>query len=90
MNNTAYLSNNGRCISFKYDNKNIRFIGPKSLERFVEVKTWDKGYLVVNVKYTKHEELIEDYIDLNDILKKLYIDNEDFLKPIEKVEIEHV
>ena len=84
--NTAYLSSKGRYISFTWQNRVIRFMGPINLQRIERIKEWDKGYLVVDVKYNNQEET-EDYIDLVPILKRLYINAEAFLKPIQNVEV---
>lgn len=65
----------------------IRFRAPYSLERYTEIKEWDKGYLVVMAKYKHNLEAEEEYIDLLPVLKDLYFDAEEFLKPIEKVRI---
>ena len=43
----ALLSNNGDMTSFRYGNNNIRFRAPKRLKRYVDVKEWDNGYIVV-------------------------------------------
>ena len=40
--------------------------------------------------FSHTEELIEEYIDLVPILKKLYIDPEKFLGNIKKVEVKNV
>ncbi len=86
---TAYLSNRGRYISFSWQNRTIRFMGPRSLQRINNIKEWDKGYLVVDAKYDHSAELVEDYIDLIPILEKLYINTEEFLAPIENVEVRY-
>lgn len=83
----AYLSNKGPCVCFTYGKKNIRFMGPKNLQFFLRVTTWDKGYLVVDAKFSHSSTAIEDYIDLVPILENLYIDAGSFLKPIERVEV---
>ena len=84
-NDQAYLSNDKDMITFQYKDKIIRFRGPYSLEKFTSVKEWDNGYLVVMAKYQHNKESEEDYIDLVPILKDLYIDASQFLKPIKKV-----
>ncbi len=89
MQNTAYLSNKGRYIVFLWQNRTIRFMGPYNLLRFEKIKEWDKGYLVVEVKYKDFDEGIEDYIDLIPILERLYINPEEFLKPIQNVEVRY-
>ena len=87
---TAYLSNNKEYVSFRYGDREIRFKGPYSLIRFDRVTGWDKGYLVVDAYYSHNREPEEDYIDLNPILEDLYIDPEEFLKPIRKVKVDYV
>lgn len=87
MQREAYLSSD-RCYTiFKYGPYTIRFRAPYSLERYTEIKEWDKGYLVVMAKYKHNLEAEEEYIDLLPVLKDLYFDAEEFLKPIEKVRI---
>lgn len=88
--NTAYLSNSGRYTFFRFGGETIRFIGPYSLERYEKVTEWDDGYIVVLVKYQHSEELIEDYIDLQPILKNLMMDADVFLNPIQRVEVSYV
>lgn len=58
-----------------------------ALVKYTKVKEWDNsdGYLVVMARYTDCEE--EEYIDLYPILENLYIDLNEFLKPIKKVRI---
>lgn len=46
-----------------------------------------QGYLVVMAKYKHNKDLEEEYIDLVPILQKLYFDADEFLKPIEGVQI---
>lgn len=43
----AVLSNQGGMTSFRYGGCNIRFRAPSILKRYVEVKEWDNGYIVV-------------------------------------------
>ena len=87
MNDEAILSSRGCYTSFKYGGRNIRFMTSPYLERYVEIKEWDNsiGYMVVTARY-KHGD-VEDYVDLLPILRNLYIDPEQFLKPINKVRI---
>ena len=87
---TAYLSNNKDLISFVYKNKNIRFIGPYSLERIDAITEWDRGYIVMKAFYSHSKKPVEDYIDLIPILEDLYIDADAFLEPIRKVEVRNV
>lgn len=86
MKNCAFLSNEGSMTSFCYGDKNIRFRTSSALERYTDVVEWENGYLVVMAKY-KNRPVEEEYIDLVPILKNLYIDADDFLKPIQKVSL---
>ena len=86
---TAYLSSKGRYVVFSYRDRVIRFMGPYSLVRIEKVKVWDKGYIVVDVRYSHQTELVEDYIDLVPILERLYINPKEFLSPIRNVEIRY-
>lgn len=72
---------------FRYGNNNIRFRSPKNLKRYVEIKEWDNGYLVVMADY-EGLGITEEYIDLQPILENLYIDPSQFLKPIKSVKID--
>ena len=89
MDNTAYLSNRDGFIIFSFRGRDIRFKGPYSLLHFEKIIQWDKGYLVVGAKYAHSDKAIEDYIDLVPILQDLYMDAEQFLKPIERVEVRY-
>ena len=51
LSSEALLSNNGDMTSFRYGNNNIRFRAPKRLKRYVDVKEWDNGYIVVMADY---------------------------------------
>lgn len=83
----AILSSSGEYTSFSYDGRNIRFMTSPALEKYVEVKTWDNGYIVVTARYNGVDE--EEYIDLVPILKNLYIDADEFLKSIKKVSVQY-
>lgn len=87
MTTTAYLSSDRGITSFDFGGRSIRFRTPNSLERYVRVKTWDKGYLVVDASYLGFPGVTEDYIDLIPILENLYMDAESFLGPIEEVDV---
>ncbi len=84
----ALLSNHNDMTSFRYGDSTIRFRSPKNLQRYVEVKEWDNGYLVVIADY-KGLGLTEEYIDLLPILENLYINPDNFLKPIKSVKIDY-
>ncbi len=83
----ALLSNEGGLTSFHYGNENIRFRTPKRLRRYVDVKKWDNGYIVVTADYDGLG-VTEEYIDLLPILENLLIDPKTFLAPIKSVKIE--
>lgn len=82
----AVLSNQSNMTSFRYADYNIRFRTPSILKKYVEVKSWDNGYLVVMADYDGMG-LTEEYIDLIPILQNLYINPETFLKDIQTVKI---
>ena len=88
LSSVALLSNQGDMTSFRYGNSNIRFRTPKRLKRYLDVKEWDNGYIVVMADYEGLGET-EEYIDLLPILKNLYINPETFLKPIKSVKIDY-
>ena len=82
---TAILSSSGNLTSFSYGDRCIRFKTSPRLERYTEVKEWDRGYIVCMAKYDSAGIAEEEYIDLVPILRNLYIDPADFLNPIKKV-----
>lgn len=81
----AILSSGDGYTSFQFGGYNVRFKAPYSLERYLSVKEWVDGYLVVMAKYKHRNEPEEEYIDLAPILDGLYIDKAEFLRPIKKV-----
>ena len=87
MTGIATLSNEKDYTVFRYGDHVIRFAAPYSLERYTEIKEWDKGYLVVMAKYKQNQKPEEEYIDLVPILEKLYFDADKFLEPIKGVEV---
>ncbi len=88
-NSTAYLYNDGEYSIFSFGNVKLKFLTSKNLEKYINVKEWDNGYLVVTKKNIGKSEQ-EDYIDLQPILENLYMDPEKFYRPIKKVEIRYV
>ena len=87
MQNQALLSCEPHYTVFRFGDQVIRFRAPYSLEKYTAVKDWDNGYLVVMAKYRHSEKPEEEYIDLVPILKDLYFDADQFLKPIQGVVI---
>ncbi len=86
---TAYLSNDRDYTIFKYAEHIIRFRSPYSLEKYTEVKEWDKGNMTVMAKYTHNDEPEEEYIDLKPILEELYIDADEFVENIKEVQVKY-
>lgn len=66
----------------------IRFRAPYSLRRYIRVKEWDRGYLVVDAEYAHSPEPVEEYIDLVPILEDLYIDPADYLPRVREVAVD--
>lgn len=87
MREYAILSSKGKYSSFSYGDYVIRFRTSEALKRYTEVKTWDKGYLVVTADYAQLGPT-EEYIDLSSILNELHIET-DFLNKILEVKIEY-
>lgn len=85
----AYLSNDKDYTIFRYLDYVIRFQAPYSLEKYIEVKEWNKGYLVVSAKYAHNDNPEEEYIDLMPILETLYIDADKFVDGIKKVSVKY-
>ncbi len=84
---TAYLSFDGNVSCFSFGDESIRFRTPATLEKYLRVKTWDRGYLVVDAVYRGVPGTTEEYIDLVPILENLYIDPKTFCEPIKEVGI---
>ena len=57
--------------------------------RYISIKEWDAGYIVVMTKYSHSKEAIEEYIDLGPVLENLYMDKDQFLEPITDVEVRY-
>ena len=86
--NNGHLSSHGRYSKFAFDGTVITFIHSKDLVRYLEVKEWDKGYLVVKC-LGKVKGEYEDYIDLSYILQNLYMDPDRSLNDINGVVIDN-
>lgn len=85
---TALLGSDGDLTSFTYGPTTIRFRTSPKLKRWLSVKEWDDGYIVVDGDFAGQDGPIEDYIDLKPILERLYIDPEGFLAPIKEVHVD--
>ena len=86
--NCAILKSDSQYTIFIFKDQVIRFATSSKLERYTEVKEWDKGYLVVMAKYTNLNEM-EEYIDLVPILQNLNYDVDEFIAPIKEVRIDY-
>ena len=90
MEDTAVLSSFDKYTTFSFGGKALTFRTCDGLERYVKVLVWDDGYLEVLAKYCQRDSLVEEYIDLEPILKRLHMDKVAFLKPIKNVRIAYV
>lgn len=79
----ASLSVDGPLSCFEFGDSRIRFRTSDHLRRYVSVKQWDNGYIVVDADYDGKN--VEEYIDLVPILRNLYRDPETFCAPIKEV-----
>lgn len=84
----AILSSDKQFTSFIFNGYNIRFKTSSKLKKYTRIVQWDNGYIVVMAKYEGIPE-VEEYIDLIPILENLYINPDEFLKPIQKVRIQY-
>ena len=89
MEDTAVLSSFDKYTTFSFGGKTLSFRTCDGLERYIKVLNWDDGYIEVLAKYRQRDSVIEEYIDLEPVLKRLYMDTS-FLKPIKNVRIDYV
>lgn len=87
-NGTATLGCNAGYTVFSGGGATIRFRAPCSLRRYIRVKEWDRGYLVVDAEYAHSPEPVEEYIDLVPILEDLYIVPADYLPRVREVVVD--
>ena len=62
MNGEATLSSYDGYTVFRYGDYIIRFAAPYSLEKYISVKEWDVGYIVVMAKYRHNNKPEEEYM----------------------------
>ena len=79
----------GKYSFFSFRDKCIKFRTSTKLKKYLRVKEWDNGYLVVDADYETLGET-EEYVDIKSVLDDLYIDAKSFLNPIKGVMIENV
>ena len=89
-NNTAILSSFDKYTTFTYGGKTLTFRTCNNLDKYTKIVLWDRGYLEVMAKYKHLDSEIEEYIDLNTVLDRLYMDKEKFLSTIKEVCIQYV
>jgi len=86
----AVLSSFDKYTTFSFGGTTLTFRTCNNLDRYTKINLWDNGYLEVMAKYKHKKEEVEEYIDLNPILKNLLMNRDSFLKPIKNVRIEYV
>ena len=85
MQNTAFLSNEGRYTRFEFRDLDLKVIAPKDLLNYVEVISWEDGMLTVIANYENGGEM-QEYIDIEGALEDLLLETA-FLTEIKNVEI---
>lgn len=83
----AILTSTGRYTKFIYKGKTITFMHGKDLLKYVKVKEWRDGYLVVDCQ-GRVKGQYEDYIDMPFILENLYMEPKSFLSGMQGVTIQ--
>ena len=83
----ATLSKHGRYTHFVYNGKTITFMHGKDLLKYLRVKQWQNGYLVIDC-LGRVKGRYEDYIDMPYILERLYMDPETYLHEMQGVKIQ--
>lgn len=87
MDDMARIKVDGKYSLFTFRDHCIKFRTSTKLKKYLRVKEWDNGYLVVDVDYSTMG-ITEEYVDIKSILDDLYIDSRQFLRPIKGVQIE--
>ena len=88
-NGIAKIAVDGKYSMFTFRDHCIRFRTSTKLKKYLRVKEWDDGYLVVDADYSTLGPT-EEYVDIKSILNDLYIDPVAFLKPIREVQVDNV
>ena len=84
----AILTSDGRYTKFIFNGKTITFIHGKDLLKYLRVKEWKDGNLVVDC-LGKVKGEYEDYIDMPYILEMLYMNPKDYLRGMRGVKIQY-
>ena len=88
--NCAVLSSYDKYTTFSFGGTTLTFRTCNNLDRYTKINLWDNGYLEVMAKYKHKKDEVEEYIDLDPILKNLFMNRDSFLEPIKSVRIEYV
>ncbi len=84
----AVLTSSGRYTKFIYKGKTITFMHGKDLLKYLRVKEWKDGCLVVDC-LGRVKGQYEDYIDMASILENLYMDPKAYLNGLQGVTIQN-
>ena len=84
----AVLTNSGGYTKFIFKGKTITFMHGQDLLKYLQVKEWEDGYLVVDC-LGRVKGKYEDYIDMPFILEKLYMDPKAYLSGLQGVTIQY-
>lgn len=84
----AILTSSDGYTKFIFKGKTITFIHGKDLLKYLQVKDWEDGYIVVDC-LGKVKGRYEDYIDMPHILEKLYMNPKEYLRGLQGVTIQY-
>lgn len=87
---TAILTLEPGYTVFLYNGRIVKFGCSKTLEKILSIKEWRDGCATVDAKYSYSDTPIEEYVDVGYALDSLYIDPDEFLAPVKKVEVGYV
>ena len=82
---TLYISNLGSEIHLDMDNIHLKYLGPKSLEKFISINEFDGQVISVETQFNYGTE--EEYIDVADVLSDYNYNVAECLKQITDVKI---
>lgn len=82
---TLYISNLGSEIHLDMDNIHLKYLGPKSLEKFICINEFDGQVIYVETQFTYGAE--EEYIDVADALSDYNYNVAECLNQITNVKI---
>lgn len=82
---TLYISNLGSEIHLDMNNLHLKYLGPKSLEKFISINEFDGQVISVETQFTYGTE--EEYIDVADVLSDYNYNVAECLNQITNVKI---